>query len=226
MVETTNQTQKYPNRLREWRQVRGLSQPEIQAKLNQRVKCSLSQYKKLERWERDLSPKYQVPLSDILGVEPGDLLVSPKRGSRRPGGLAVATASGIQIAEWDFKAGLGEGEVLATEHPIAHWSAPRGYFGRQGELVIIDTKGDSMQPTLVAGDRVVIDQADRDPSQGGMFAIWDGYGLKVKRVETIAQSKPRKIRVISENPIYPPDELVVEDATIVGRVVGLIRRFM
>lgn len=213
---------KYPNRLRECRERRGLTQESLAASAG----CSVSHYKKLERGERQLTPKWLGKFSEILGITANDLLTSMSRESRRQGALAVATASAIQIAEWDFKAGLGEGEVLATEHPIAHWSAPVGYFGRQGELVIIDTKGDSMQPTLVAGDRLVIDQADRDPSQGGMFAIWDGYGVKVKRVETIAQSKPRRIRVLSENPIYPPDELVVEDATIVGRVVGLIRRFV
>jgi phage repressor protein C with HTH and peptisase S24 domain len=218
--------QKYPNRLGEWRDARELTQEDMAARASKKTKISVSHYKKLERGERQLTPKWLRVFSDILGISADDLLMSSSQGRQKPRGLAAATASTIQIAEWDFKAGLGDGEVLATEHPIAHWSAPLGYFGRQGALVIIDTKGDSMQPTLVAGDRVVIDQADRDPSQGGMFAIWDGYGVKVKRVETIAQSKPRKIRVLSENPVYPPDELVVDDATILGRVVGLIRRFM
>lgn len=213
---------KYPNRLKEWRELRDLTQETLAFRLG----CSVSHFKKLERGERKLSPKWLRKLTDLLGISTDDLLTSEKRGNRRVGALAAATSSGIQIAEFDLKAGLGEGEVLATEHPVAHWMAPNGYFGRPGELIIIDTRGDSMQPTLAAGDRVVINQADRDPSQGGMFAIWDGHGVKVKRVETIAQSQPRRIRVLSENPIYPPDELVMDDNTIVGRVVGLIRRFV
>lgn len=210
---------KYPNKLKEWREIRGFTQPYVA----EQIGCSDSHYKKLEAGDRKLSPKWLKKLAPLLDVTFDELLGAS--GVRVSGGALANKSSVIEIAEWDFKAGLGDGEVLAVEHPVAHWSAPKGHFGRHGELVIVDTKGDSMQPTIVAGDRVVIDQADRDPSQGGMFAIWDGYGLKVKRVETIAQSKPRKIRVLSENPIYPPDEIVIEDATIVGRVVGLIRSF-
>lgn len=210
---------KHPNRLREWRQRLELTQPEAA----ERVGCSISQYKKLERGERGLG-KWLKPAAKAFDVTPNDVLL-PDNLVRDPAAL-INEGRRVEIAELDFKGGLGEGEVLVVEQPVAHWAAPAGYFGRLGDLIIIDTKGDSMQPTLVAGDRVVIDQSDKNPSQGGIFAIWDGYGVKVKRVETIAQSKPRRIRVLSENPVYPPDEIAVEDSTIVGRVVGLIRRFV
>ena len=130
-----------------------------------------------------------------------------------------------RIPQLDVKAGLGEGEVVVVEEVSGTWSSPARFFGAAEDLIVVDSKGDSMKPTVMEGDRVVIDRRDKNPSQGGVFALWDGYGLRIKRVENLAQSKPWRIRVLSENPIYPADEMEVEEHTIVGRVVGLIRRF-
>ena len=40
-----------------------------------------------------------------------------------------------------------------------------------------------MEPELREGDRLVIDTARRAPAAGELFALWDGTGLAVKRVE-------------------------------------------
>ena len=50
---------------------------------------------------------------------------------------------------------------------------------------IIEILGDSMAPTLRSGDRVMVDESHRTPSPPGIYALHDGYGVIVKRIELI-----------------------------------------
>ena len=87
-------------------------------------------------------------------------------------------------------------------------------------LRIITIYGDSMEPALAAGTRVVVDTTDRTPSPPGVFVVYDGLGLVVKRLEHIARSDPARVRLTSDNPKYQPYELTIDEAQIQGRVIG------
>ncbi|HVJ31619.1 MAG TPA: S24 family peptidase [Terriglobia bacterium] len=131
-----------------------------------------------------------------------------------------------RLPEIDVRAGMGPGQVpVDIERPVDFWEVPRGFFGRSGELLVVQVKGESMEPVLKTGDRVIIDRSDTVPSPGGIFGIFDGHGVIVKYVETIAQSNPLQIRIFSGNPPFTPQDMVVQDDTIVGRVLGYVRRF-
>ena len=52
---------------------------------------------------------------------------------------------------------------------------------RAATFVTID--GDSMEPVLSTGDRIMVDTSQRVPVPPGIFVIWDGMGLVAKRVE-------------------------------------------
>jgi phage repressor protein C with HTH and peptisase S24 domain len=80
--------------------------------------------------------------------------------------------------------------------------------------------GDSMPVTFRPYDKVMVDTEDRTPSPPGIFVVWDGLNLVLKRVEYIAHSEPPRVRILSENPEYQPYERVVEEAYIQGRVLG------
>lgn len=70
-----------------------------------------------------------------------------------------------------------EGGVLAV--PRA-WIEKRGYDVRQ--LLAIDVKGESMEPTFYAGDTVVVNTADKKPVDNGVYAInYEGESV-VKRM--------------------------------------------
>jgi hypothetical protein len=91
-------------------------------------------------------------------------------------------------------------------------------------LRIIEVIGDSMVPTLVPGQRVMVHLQDRRASPPGIFVLWDGLGAVIKRVEHIAHSDPPTLRITSDNKAYPPYERRAADAHILGRVISACSR--
>jgi phage repressor protein C with HTH and peptisase S24 domain len=81
-------------------------------------------------------------------------------------------------------------------------------------------EGDSMAPEYRPGDYVMVDTSHTRPGDGD-FVLGKPYGIPmVKQVRIVHGANPRKLRVISVNPIYEPYEVSPEDIDIIGRVVG------
>jgi phage repressor protein C with HTH and peptisase S24 domain len=135
----------------------------------------------------------------------------------------------IRIPEYDVRAGMGEGFIVDRETIKDTWTFSRRYLSEElrlaiRNLVVIEVVGDSMEPTLKSGDRVLVDMGDRRIGTPGIFVLWDGDGTVAKRLDLIPGSEPRKMLRISDNPLHPPREVLVEDTNIVGRVVWFARR--
>jgi phage repressor protein C with HTH and peptisase S24 domain len=90
------------------------------------------------------------------------------------------------------------------------------------DLLVINVRGDSMEPLFQHGDQIVIDRRDTNPRQPGPFALWYDNGYVVKNVEIIRSTG--KLRIFSSNPVYTPDEADPDDVTIMGRPVWFARR--
>ena len=86
------------------------------------------------------------------------------------------------------------------------------------QLRIMHVEGDSMAPTLLDGDTVLVDMTRRAPNPPGIFVLDDGMGLVAKRLEHIANSDPPAVRVISDNKHYPEYERTADEIHIVGRI--------
>jgi phage repressor protein C with HTH and peptisase S24 domain len=86
------------------------------------------------------------------------------------------------------------------------------------QLRIMHVEGDSMAPTLLSGDAVLVDMSRRLPNPPGIFVLDDGLGLVAKRLEHIPNSDPPAVRVISDNKHYPEYERTAEEIHIVGRI--------
>ncbi len=91
---------------------------------------------------------------------------------------------------------------------------------KPGDLVMIDVRGNSMEPLFFHGDQILVDKRDRNPVQPGPFALWDGDGYVIKNVERQRGS----YRIFSSNSLY--SDLIVEPDTIeiMGRPVWYARR--
>ncbi len=89
---------------------------------------------------------------------------------------------------------------------------------------MITVDGDSMEPLLSSGDRLLIDLSRRVPVPPGIFVIWDGMGLVAKRIEHVPLSEPPRVRIKSVNPDYPGYERLAEEIRVVGRAVWVSRR--
>lgn len=146
------------------------------------------------------------------------------------------------IAEIDVRAGAGGGG-FATVHNVsddsvtyagdavrAEWILPPSFVRDElhlsyGRAEIIPIRGDSMEPDLRDGDRVIIDRTDTNLRQGGIFAVLDGGELIVKQVELIRGTDPPQIICKSRNPNYSPITLTLDEGTtVIGRVAAKISR--
>ncbi|MCA6305263.1 MAG: helix-turn-helix transcriptional regulator [Phenylobacterium sp.] len=214
------------NRIRELREAAGLSQQQ----LADRAGTSQPQVDRLEKGERKLTADWMRRLSEALGVPMGAILTE----HAVPAGALSPRAPGppgreVSIPELDVRAAAGDGAlddaVGDGEHVVASWSMPAAILRAQttaprDRMRIITVYGDSMAPDFNPGDRILVDTDDRRPSPPGVFAIWDGIGLVIKRVEYVINSSPAAVRLISRNPQYEPRSLSLADLDIRGRVIG------
>jgi len=142
-----------------------------------------------------------------------------------------------EIVERDVIAGLGAGNEAPTimidgktvDNVRATWTLPVEYLRtelRASELDvdIIAVNGDSMQPTLVPGDRVMINKRQIAPSPDGLYAIHDGIGVVVKRIEVVQGSSPVRVRVKSDNPAHSSYEQPADEVRVIGRVICKVTR--
>ncbi|MCF4166359.1 helix-turn-helix domain-containing protein [Zavarzinia compransoris] len=138
----------------------------------------------------------------------------------------------ISIDELDVAAGNASGGQIHErndtdygERVVARWEVPtnvlRAYTSAPAaSLKVITCVGDSNEPALMPGQRVLVDLDQRLPSPPGFFAIWDGVGEIIKRLEVIHGSDPVRVIVRSANPAYEPYERLLADLVINGRVIG------
>jgi phage repressor protein C with HTH and peptisase S24 domain len=136
----------------------------------------------------------------------------------------------VGIAEIDVRASAGPGAFNEDlEETKVTWLFPEAVVRHEfrappNELRMITVDGDSMEPLLSSGDRILIDTSQRVPVPPGIFVIWDGMGLVAKRVEHIPNSEPPKVVIKSVNPEYQAYERIAEEVNVVGRVVWAARR--
>lgn len=90
------------------------------------------------------------------------------------------------------------------------------------DLLLIDVRGDSMEPVFQQGDQVLVDRRDKNPRQPGPFALWYDDGYVLKNVELIR--KTGKLRIFSNNGAYSDDEADPDEVSIMGRPVWFARR--
>lgn len=136
----------------------------------------------------------------------------------------------VAIPEIDVRAAAGAGAIhdgLEETSEFWHFSAPlirHEFRARPDDLRVITIDGDSMEPLLGSGDRIMVDTSQRVPVPPGIFVIWDGMGLVAKRVEHEPNSDPPKVIIKSVNPDYETYERDAEEVHVVGRVIWTARR--
>lgn len=146
-------------------------------------------------------------------VPPGEI---PQVAARLGLGFAE-NADTIQIP-------LGAGSIAALE-VVDTWKIPEHVLrrslvgGTSRSVHIIECEGDSMEPRIRNGDFVFIDTSRRVPSPPGIFALNDGFGQTLKRLELIPNSEPPKVMIIPENPRHQSYERNLDDLSIIGRFV-------
>jgi phage repressor protein C with HTH and peptisase S24 domain len=91
---------------------------------------------------------------------------------------------------------------------------------KPADLLLIDVRGDSMEPDFRHGDQLLIDRRDRNPTQPGAFAIIGEGAYVVKNIERTGG----QLRIFSSNQKYRDEQLDPEQVEILGRPVWFARR--
>ena len=186
---------------------------------------------------------------DKFPTEDSTVVISIEEAERNGGGEAhrAYSADGALAAgrlgvvyEVDAAAGAGDGSVgevvtlpgpgISSGHAVTfEWGIPqelmRFYFGAiPGRVIILPVKGDSMLPTLQAGDRVLVDLDDTIPRDGGIFLLDEGFGPIVKRAQLIDDGGETVIEIISDNKALYPYRRSTDKVRVIGRVCGRLSK--
>ncbi len=174
-------------------------------------------------------------LTEHLGCSP-DLLRHDRRLTRRarpkpatpspyaaPRGYSAVPVIDVRASAgpgaWNDKFEEARETWLFADRLIRH-----EFRAKPEDLRIITVDGDSMEPALSSGDRILIDLSRTVPVPPGIFVIWDGMGLVAKRIEHVPHSEPLEVVLKSLNPDYDSYERLAEEIRVVGRAVWVSRR--
>ena len=200
------------------------------------IGSSPSQIARLESGERRMTAQWMERLGRALGCDPSTLLTGEQQPAAKSGRLSLVRS----IPEIDVRAGMGgggeatvtyvpdgNGGMMAADDVRGQWSLPDDYLAElhvdAGITRIIEVQGDSMEPTLRAGDRVMVDMRAKAPSPPGVFALWDGFGVVVKRIEHVPNTDPPLLKIKSDNALHSEYERTMEEVNIIGRIVWYAR---
>ena len=175
-------------------------------------------------------------LAELLDCDPDELRHEetpkrrPQKRRRRHAPAAVPGEPVAPIPELAVDAAAGPGaagEDYAEE--AARWYIPENMIrheggGDPGSIRILRARGDSMEPGIFDGDRMLVDVSRRNPATGETAVLWDGAGLVVKKVEIVPHAEPPRLRLLSANPDYEPYECLAAEAHVVGTVLWSLRR--
>lgn len=201
------------NRIFELRKQQGLTL----ADLAEKTASTPQQIGRLEKGERRLTTDWMQKIAKALNVHPEDILSSHHGERVVIPEIAAHTMVGKNRA-------TVKSDVSDTGNILSEWSLPKqllvNQVGSESTMKIIQVMGDSMQPEFNPGDRVMVNTADRIPSPPGVFVLWDGFGLIIKRCEMVPHSNPPRVILSSAKPNYATYEMDVKELEIQGRVVG------
>ena len=196
-------------RLKNERKKNGLSQKELADKLDMNART----YASYERGERDISTAVLLNICKVLEISSDVLLGNTTvtftptdlRANTKPVPLLGRVAAGLSCHAEDNI----EGYIL-TDSEILH----EGY-----DYFWLTVKGDSMEPELHDGDRVLVREQETLDTECFAVVRIDGEDGVVKRVKIDRD----RITLTSVNPYYPPrvfEREQMNDVAVVGKVIS------
>jgi SOS-response transcriptional repressor LexA len=147
----------------------------------------------------------------LAGASP-DIDVSAGAG---PGGMPLPAS--IDSGGVVYSADAVRGEILLPPYLLSEFTRATA-----ARIHWVAVRGDSMTPTLLPGERVMVDTTDTAIGQGGVFVLRDPDGeVLVKRLRKL---KGGEIEVVSDNDRQGNAVHAANDISIIGRVVGRLGR--
>lgn len=166
--------------------------------------------KTIQRWIRgatSVDVGAVITICRKVSADPAYVLTGVKQdGVDWGSSLPAVAADQRRLPVYDVYASAGGGAQVFEDKPTGFLHFPSQYadtLGSADSLEIVRVTGDSMEPSFKAGDQVMIDTTA--PLRDGVYVIRLDDQILLKRIQLI---EPGKLRLISDNHIYPPQEIV------------------
>lgn len=133
----------------------------------------------------------------------------------------------IHVPVFDVEASAGHGALVHAEEQVDEMAFAAGFVrsitaSDAASLAIIRVKGDSMEPTMLDGDKVLVDRSKTSLDFDGIYVLRYGQALHVKRVGR--HRRRGWVTITSDNDQYREIEAEYSDVDIVGRVLWFGRK--
>lgn len=152
----------------------------------------------------------------------GDTTTGAETQSDNQKGKMTST---VALPRYDIQASAGHGALAENETISNYLTVSREWLNRYvtngADVVVIEARGDSMEPTVRDGDLLLV-QMDIDTetvAAGGVFVITVGSMIMIKRLQVMLNGD---LKIMSDNKAYEPETIPAaqrdESVIIHGRV--------
>ena len=92
------------------------------------------------------------------------------------------------------------------------------------QLLVIEAEGDAMAPTIMSGERIIVDTGHKTPSTDGLYAIRDSFdNVIIRRLQLLRAARPPRVKIISDNPKHAAEEVALDKLEIVGKALCCLK---
>jgi phage repressor protein C with HTH and peptisase S24 domain len=133
----------------------------------------------------------------------------------------------VLVPEVDLEYGMGGGTVVLEDADSRSIPFPRAWLesltsSPVEQLFFARGRGDSMMPTLLDGDVVLIDRSVRKiVEQDRIWAV--GYG-DLGAIKRVRRKGSGGFKIMSDNPLVSDEEVSDDELFIVGRIIWIGRK--
>jgi hypothetical protein len=169
------------------------------------------------RLHRDTIGKLKAAYPDYPGFA-GDLDVPALRAS---------SDDDVEIQQWDVAYGMGAGgyldlPVTGETHKFSRSWLRQFTSAPPEKIFLADGTGDSMFPTILDADKVMIDTTQREVRMADR--IWAAAYGQTGIIKRLRPSPDGSVKILSDNPSVPVEVAYDGELHVVGRVVAIVRK--
>jgi len=215
------------------REARGMSRSE----LVKRSGVSKQQLSRLENGLIRLRLDHLKPFANALSYSPEQILL----WGRYPG--TSGDQSQVEVSQaseqvLELASRLEADYARLRKHKEGHhldrvksdgWIFPASFVSKQlqtsaSQLLVVEAGGDSMAPTILPGERVIVDTGHKTPSPDGLYAIRDSFdNVIIRRLQLLRAAQRSRVKIISDNPRHAAEEVAFSELEIVGKAVCCLK---
>lgn len=136
--------------------------------------------------------------------------------------IAESPSEFVHIPHYNVATSAGAGSMVESEN-VDKYLAFRSEWihgtlrANPANLFILHVAGDSMTPTIVDGDTILVDKSQDKPVSGRIYVISVDHSLLVKRIRIL----PDGVLAVSDaSDVYPPIRISGDGSSkVMGRVI-------